>query len=269
MQDWYTARMHSARLLKQGLSVDEIEKQIVDQALFKQIEKQVRQVGSLKESFENGIYMLDRKGNKVNKIRHIRIFKSITEPLEIKKQTYLSKFDYKRFYYASNASNIAYGLYKTESGDKIDFKILNLFQAAKTNSYQEGNKINLDKEITNKKHSLILYAMLRPSQKGIFFKNSILELKDLSVDELSKRMYKIDGFEKDGRIRFTHHLSSMSDKELKDLESTFGKGIYQGFSTINFEKPWPKLKLSMGNLKMAIEGMDFTIKMDGSIAWIK
>jgi hypothetical protein len=60
----------------------------------------------------------------------------------------------------------------------------------------------------------------------------------------------------------------MSDNELKQLEDKHGKSIHRGFSTVDFEKPWPKLKLSMGNLTMAIENKDFKIKIDGAIDWM-
>ncbi len=94
-------------------TLEEIEKQIVDEGLKKQIRDQVSKAGGLKEAFEQGIYMLDQNRNKVNRIRHIRVFKNIIEPLKIKTQTNLSTFDYKHFYYANNASNIAYGLYRS------------------------------------------------------------------------------------------------------------------------------------------------------------
>ena len=93
-------------------------------------------------------------------------------------------------------------------------------------------------------------------------------LNELPSSELSKRLYKILGFEKDGRIRFVHHIDSRDDKQLKELESLHGKGIWQGFSSVNYETPWPKLKLSVSNFSFLIEGKDFEVKSDGVICFL-
>jgi CRISPR-associated endonuclease Csn1 len=249
-------------------TLEEIETQLVDPGLKKQIVSQVNEAGGVKEAFEKGIYMLDRKGNKVNKIRHVRIFQDVKEPLQIKKQTNLSKHNYKHFYYANNASNIAYGLYRNHDNSKSSFKIINLFTASKISKLTGSRKIELENEIIIGKNALKLYSILQPDQKVIFYKENISELKNLLFEELSSRIYKIEGFEKDGRIRFMHHLNAAPDNELKKLENQFGKGIYQGYSTLNYENPWPKLKLSLSNLMMAIENRDFKVGMDGTIQWL-
>ncbi len=258
-------------------TLDELGKQIVDEGLKKHIRVQVGQAGGLKEAFEKGFFHVDKNGNqikidkngrKISSIRHIRIFKAVTEPLQIKKQTNLSKHDYKQFYYAGNASNIAYGLYRSADNTKVAYKIVDLFTASKINKLTTGSKMELENEIIVNKQHLHLQTILTAGQKVIFFKDNKSELENLSLKELSNRTYKIEGFEKDGRIRFMHHLNALSDNDLKALESKFGKAIYQGFSSLNYESPWPKLKLSMGNLKMLIESKDFKIKMDGSIQWI-
>lgn len=251
--------------------LEDLEKVMVDKPLFAQIKMQVEEDynGSFKDALEQGVYMYDKKGNKVNKIRRVRIEKDVSNPLKIKKQTYLSSKEYKQFYYATNGENVAYGLYKSKNSDKKEYEIVSLFDASKINKTGSSDKFELEKEITIKKEVYQLLTILVSEQKVIFFSNGIEELKSLPLDKLSEKMYKIDGFEKDGRIRFKHHLSATTDQELKQLETKYGKGIYQGFSSLNAEFPWPKLKLSLSNLKMAIEDHDFKMKMDGSIYWLK
>ncbi|WP_290796757.1 type II CRISPR RNA-guided endonuclease Cas9 [Flavihumibacter sp. UBA7668] len=84
---------------------EEIEKLVVDEGLKKQIKQQIDKAGGLKEAFELGFYMLDANGEKIgkNRIRHVRTWANISEPLQVKKHTYLSSKDYKQFYYAANA----------------------------------------------------------------------------------------------------------------------------------------------------------------------
>jgi hypothetical protein len=88
----------------------------------------------------------------------------------------------------------------------------------------------------------------------------------------------ITGFEKDGRIRFTYHSEARDDKKLMQAfpenglnneGKTYGKSGKNGFSSINWATPWPKLKLSIGNLNMLIENKDFEITPDGEIIFNK
>ncbi len=253
-------------------NLEHLKSLIVDKILFKQIEKQVHEVynGSLKDALEGGVWMLNRKGEMVNKIRHIRVFKDVSEPLVIKQQTYKSKLDYKNNYYAGNASNIAYGLYKSENKESFKSKIINLLTASNINKLTGSNILELELNFIEKKEKFNLLAILKSGQKVIFYNQNKNELFDLSIKELSNLIYVIDGFEKDGRIRFSHHLNALNNTELKELaDLRYGKdkfkALYQGCSSLNTESPWPKLKLSMGNLKMCIEYIDFEIKIDGTI----
>ena len=224
---------------------------------------------TLKE--DQSIWMLRKNGNKIHAIRHIRCFANdVTDPLPIKKQSHLSIKDYKQDYWAKNGENYAYALYQGIIKNKIErsFILLNLFNTSKIRKFSNTNNIDIEKEIEfNKKgDKLQLYSILKSGQRVLFFKdNNPNELNDLDKNDLGKRLYSILKFEKDGRIVFGYQLDARSDNELKQLEVVFGKSIYNGFSAINFEMPWPKLKLSLGNLNMLIEGKDFIINPDGEI----
>lgn len=232
---------------------------------------------SFKDALSEGIFMYNKKGEKVNKIRHIRIFVRDKEPLRIKEQLNISQKalvnldnrNHKHFYYAGNGENYAYALYHGIVKNKIerDYRIVNLFDAASLLRISDNRELAIEPEIAyNKKgDTLQFYATLKIGHKVLFFKENPDELKDFLHNELSKRLYKILGFEKDGRIRFMHHLESRDDKQLKELEPRYGKGIWQGFSAVNFEIPWPKLKLSISNFNFLIEGKDFEVKPDGAI----
>lgn len=51
--------------------LNDLEKQIVDTNLFNIIKKQVKEIGDFKDALKQGIWMLDKKGNRVNKIRRV------------------------------------------------------------------------------------------------------------------------------------------------------------------------------------------------------
>ncbi len=261
-------------------TLEEIKSCIVDPDLYFIIEKQVGDK-NLKDAIADGIFMLNKDGAKVNKIRHIRIFVKDKEPLTVKKQTYisnkplkyLSDRKHKEFYYAGNAENYAYVLYEGIINGKIerDYNIINLFQAADLSNSAEKRTIQVeDKLIYNKKgDSIPLRAILKTGQKVLFLKdNNSDELKDLSISDLLKRLYKIVKFEKDGRIVFGYHLDARSEAELKLLAESYGKSIYNGFPTINFDDPYPKLRISIGNLNILIEDEDFEVAPDGSLIFL-
>lgn len=248
---------------------------IVDEGLKKQIQEQAKRAGSFKKAFEEGIYLLDKNGKPHgNKIRHIRVFKDgeVKEPLAIKKQTNLSDKEYKQSYWAANGGNFAYGLYENDRKQR-GFKLISLFDVTELKKTANNLKEMFEQEIEiqSPKAKVQLKYILISGRKVLFYKENLEELQDLSNDikQISNRLYVIDGFEKDGRIRFSHNLDSRSVNDLKELEWTFGKGYWQGLSQVNFDTPMPKLKLSKGTLNFVLEGYDFEMKMDGTIKWFE
>ncbi|MCX6239418.1 MAG: hypothetical protein NTY07_18015 [Bacteroidia bacterium] len=270
-------------------SLSEIEKDIVDPDLFENIKKQVEAAGSLKDAIDNGIYMLDKhdnpklidkNGHPLNKIRHIRVFVRTTEPLVLKKQTYISSKpsrhlenrDYKSFYYANNSSNPYYALYQGEVNNKkiTKYEILNLKRVSELKqlgSFKVEEYKLIDK---NSEDRILLRDVLCVGKRVMFFKDDPQELMDMDHKNRIKRLYVITGFEKDGRIRFLYHSEARDDKKLMEAfpKSEHGQNGKNGFSSINWDKPWPKLKLSKDNLNMLIESKDFKIKPDGEIQFL-
>jgi CRISPR-associated endonuclease Csn1 len=242
-------------------TLDEIKKQIVDEGLKQQIEKQVNEAGGLKEAFENGIYLLDKDGKPHgNKIRHIRVWASVSEPLAIKKQTNLSDKEYKQNYWAANATNSYFALYKGDN--KKDFDFRNLFDTAKVKSVNLVRnpedlfqpKITLTKG--KKQVELTLVSILETGTKIILKKDENDDLKTLSNAELVKRLYVYTNFEKDGRLNFRYHLEARNKIEDDYTESE-----------VDFENPKPTLRFSYSKYEFLVEGYDFEIKMDGAIKW--
>ncbi|MGE0079510.1 MAG: type II CRISPR RNA-guided endonuclease Cas9 [Bacteroidales bacterium] len=246
-------------------SLEDLKSCIVDKHLFDIIQKQI-DGRNFKDALSEGIFMYNRKGEKVNKIRHVRIFVRDKEPLKIKEQVNisqktlinLSSRNHKRYYYAGNGENYAYALYQGIIKNKIerDFRIINLFDAASLLRVSNSRELTIESEISYNKRGdkLNLYAILKIGQKVLFFRNSPDELFELSNQNKAKRLYKITEFEKDGRIKFKYHIDARKDEEI-------GKGD----SAIDYITPKGKLRLTKGNFNFLIEGKDFEIKPDGEI----
>ncbi|SKB75744.1 CRISPR-associated endonuclease Csn1 [Salegentibacter holothuriorum] len=253
--------------------LDEIEKVIIDKALFQIIEKQVEDAGSFKDALQTGIYMLNRKGEKVNKIRHIRCeFKGLSYNAAVKphKHVFISDKEYKHSTIAKGGNNIFCLFYKGEIKGKEERAINNIgiFDLAKLEIEDEKEFFEIPhfNFIQKKKSQLSLYAILKTGQKAIFYKESLEELMELDEKELSKRMYKMYQFERGkggDKIKFKHHLISGPNIDIiKKLPKEYKEASPFG----SFEEQ-PLMRLTAGNWNFAIEEKDFEINLDGSINW--
>lgn len=246
-------------------NLDEIKKVIVDKALFMMIAKQVDDAENFKDALEKGIYMLNKKGEKVNRIRHIRCFDRLKQVTAVRphEHDFTSDKEYKQTTYAQNGENVYCLFYKGEikGKEELAMTVIGIFDLAKLNIQNEKEFFEIPhfNSIQKKKKQLPLYAVLKSGQKAIFYKESLEELKELDEKELSKRMYKMYQFESDGRIKFKHHLVSGSNSEIKKE--------YKETSSMNFEEYIPLLRITANGWNFAIEGQDFEMNLDGIINW--
>ena len=245
-------------------SLDEVEKVIVDQALFQMIKKQVGQLydSDFKTAMNEGVYMLNKKGKQVNKIRHIRCKETLKYDTAVKVHNHQSAFksekDYKQFTLAKNGENTLCLYYQNNEG-----KIIHILPIGEVAGLNYKNDQQFFEEphfqtVEGKKKSQIpLYAVLRSGQKVLFYENSKEELKDLTQADLSKRLYKVYKFESDGRMRFRHHLASGIDTELKKDNKEF--------SSFEIKESPVFMRLTQKAWNFAIDGVDFEMKIDGTI----
>ena len=243
----------------------EIEKVIVDKALFCVIKNQVDEADSFKSALGRGIYMLNKNGEKVNKIRHIRCFDRLKHSTAVKphEHDFKSEKEYKQTTYAQNGENVFCLFYKGDVKGKEEraINIMGIFDLAKLDIESEKDffEIPLFNSIKKKNSKIPLYAVLKSGQKAIFYNGSLEELKELNKTQLSDRMYKMYQFESDGRIKFKHHLISGSNTEIKKE--------YKEFSLMNFEEYTPLLRITASGWDFAIEEKDFEMNLDGNITF--
>lgn len=277
-----------------------IEK-IVDEGLKKQIKEHMLKAGNFKKAFEEGIYLKDKNGNPHgNKIRHIRVWASVSEPLKIKKQTNLSHKEYKQHYWAGNGENFICLYYKNDGIDKKgklkkdrELEIINLFEASELKNSglinQNGKVIIYRKDKNNEvvidenNNKQTPYAILKAGTKVIFYDENPSELEKQENESkmeyshrLSYRMYKVIKFT-GGRITFQHHLEARNDKDLekaypeKEIFKLDDKGkevAYGGRGTSGFtEKVSDALKYNSYNkyepfpkLLYSVNWLDFVVE---------
>jgi CRISPR-associated endonuclease Csn1 len=207
----------------------------------------------------------DEKGKEIKEmlIKRIRVKTSNKNLPKIKSQSHVSqgiRKEYKEHYYATLENIFAMAIYDglDEKGKKIQkYKTISAFDLAK---YNQGNsKLEMPIEetlkIENKNTEILipLTKILKVNQMAIFYENKPEEIKLLSKEDLNKRLYKITQFESDGRIQLRHHAQGGADKDMIKK------------SSLNFDKPAQKLRISLSNVKAIFEGKDFILHSSGKI----
>ncbi|MCL8538359.1 hypothetical protein M9991_15940 [Chryseobacterium gallinarum] len=248
-------------------TIEEIEKIIVDKALFKMIKKQVDD-SDLKTALTDGVYMLDVNGNRIGgKIRRIRCFEKqlkYNTAVKVHKHQFKSEKDYKQTTLAVNGENPYCLFYKNDVGKAM--KVLSIMELSELklkslkSLYEEPEFSSIETGRGKNKSVIPLYTILKKEDKVIFYKDSINELKDLDIEEISDRMFKVYQFEGDsGRMKFRHHLAAGIDTELKKENKEY--------SAVDFAEKQIFLRLSQGQWNFAIEHKDFEMMLDGRIKW--
>jgi CRISPR-associated endonuclease Csn1 len=241
---------------------DDLKEVIVDKDLFSIMIGQFPEGTSFKVACERGIYMFKKNKDgkidysddcKVNKIRHIRCFTSVKNPLEIKQQTYLSDKPYKQNYYAEMGD--LYVMCKYEDIDKTEkeYRIYSLFDIS------ENRKIDIEDIpfcIDNKKKNktLLLSHQLKRGDMLLLYTDSIDELKEMDNEILSQRLYVIRGFENPSLIKLVKHSNAQPEKDL-------GKGE----SIKDYGKIPEKIRCGINTLKYLIHGVDFWMTPKGLV----
>ncbi|MFA6403764.1 MAG: type II CRISPR RNA-guided endonuclease Cas9 [Salinivirgaceae bacterium] len=242
-------------------NLEELEKAMVDKALFKQIQNQFEEMKKENDKFsfanacENGFYMLNKNGKKENKIRRVRCFKpNIKKPLIIKQHTYLSNKKHKQNYYAEVGDLYVMCKYVSEDETVKEFKIYSLYDLS------ENRKFGIEdipKKLVSKKNKihLVLKQILKTGISILIYDKNIENLKELSKSDIIKRLYIIRGFENDGmRVILVSNISAKPDKDL-------GKGE----SIKDFNDLPEKIRCGINTLDFLIEGKEFTITNSNTI----
>lgn len=246
-----------------------LEKNIVNKELFTIMRSQFPENISFKEAVASGIYMLDKEGNKINKIRHIRCHSDNKSPLIIKKQTYVSKHNLKHYYYAANNANAYMAIYWSGiMGEKRGMEVRNLFEVAKIR--ETTKRITIQDCFETEQNGIPLYAIVRPGTNVLIFdkdevkkgkiapKEMMNTFREMDAEKISKRLYTIISFEKNGTTILIHHNEARTDTDLG-----------RGSSKIDLSNPNPKDRVSITSRYMLVEGVHFTIDDIGNINYLE
>ncbi len=223
---------------------DDLYNNIVNKDLIPMMRKQFKEGTLFKEACERGIYMLNKKGEKVNRIRTVRINRKISlngAPI-IKTQTYKSAKDYKNYFRARVGKLYAGSEYS--NGKETEFRVYSLMDVANN---RRKHQEDIPKSIIGKHGDVLeLKRVLKVGDTVLLYQKSANELWRLGNKELGKRLYVISAFEGDDRIHFKR--SSYDGKP--------GKGL----AIKDFNYLQDLIRTSYSKVKYLIEGYEFTLK---------
>jgi CRISPR-associated endonuclease Csn1 len=242
------------------------------------------------------LYSLTNKNGNPIPIKKVRIYTpSVTNPIQIKKQRDKTKKNpkpYKENFHVANDGNYLMAIYEGRDAKgkiKRDIEIVNNLNAGEfyklsTQNILKGQGVTDINEVvpkfkTKQKVVMSLKGIVKTGTMVILLKDTSDEIRRLlSQDQLykrlykvvKKRLYKVVKMDKDGRITFKFHQLASNDEMLKsDYEnqhkSKAPKSLTNGESFVDFEKPFPKLRLSPSKFDFLIEGKDFLISPSGRL----
>jgi CRISPR-associated endonuclease Csn1 len=208
----------------------------VDKSLVKMMQGQFPAGTSFREACEQGIYTIRKSDNRrLARMRHVRCFATtVTNPIKLKKQTYLSKKEYKQYVYTQSGD--LYTMVKYSNKHKtifVPYSLWDISENRKVGKDDIPSIIYRDKMEFTKGCSLVLNDMLL-----LYGKNE--NPLRLSEEEIINRLYVVKGFEKTGCIiKLVQHICAKGDTELGKGESVknwknLPEKIRCGISTINF-----------------------------------
>lgn len=207
-------------------------------------------------------------------INKVRIFTGIKNPLEIKKHSVLStsRFEHKQKIYAQNDQNYAMAIYEgidKKGNVKRSFELVNFIDAG--NYYKLSSKDNNDNSLVPLVHLKSQLRLKYEVKKGdlvFFYKERKEELIEIDNKDLVKRLYKVIGFEGDGRIQFRLHKSAMQQSSSNKEELTIVKFMADNNfknSQVDFENPVPWLRLRVSNCDFLLNNKEFKISSLGKV----
>jgi CRISPR-associated endonuclease Csn1 len=187
--------------------------------------------------------------------------------LEIRTHTLASKTSYKQYLYAQSDQNSYCLYYENEENGKRQraFRIVGLFELSKlglnkdSDLYLDSFYNNYEVGKGNKKIILPLISIIKVGTKLIFVKDHIEELKELSKDDLLKRIFNVYKF----NMPSSSYVYCQNHVEARDNDI-----LGNGDTEIKFENYQPRVFLSASKFSAAIEGKEFSIKPDGEVIWL-
>ena len=242
----------------------------------KTVQKRKAEGKTFKTAVEEPMWLLDendfeiredKNGRKLSPIRHVRCkvaagrgFFTKDKAIEVKRQTYLSRYEYKNMYYAQNDGNYLCLLYEGVKRGKVErrFRFLNYFDVVKL-GIKDAEEIKNEpyfQTMEEKNFSLNLTAIIKVGTRVLMWSHSPEELVDLSGKSLSNRLFTVYKFNLKGAncIYLQNHLEARNEINKDEDFTVFDESKYQA-----------RMTLVANSFNCLIESRDFIVTEMGLI----
>lgn len=244
---------------------------IVDPAVRDAVQSQIRarmnrDGKTFKDAMNEGAFRMKSKDGSFSgpPILKVRCFARPDALLKIRKQTYPSKAECKRFAYAETAKggNFRAALFRSPQG-RLVYRLQSLWEWATTHKnadYVPPEKRQGEGEFL---------GFIAPGTMALTYENSPEELKSLPPSELGRRLYKITEIKKDLRLCLRWHCEARAKRDAQaDMKTRTG---VEEASSISFKTPANLLMIGSKEYSrhLIFEGIDFAFSIDGKIRFLK
>lgn len=238
-----------------SLKPDDIDK-IVDDVVREKIQDAVRRKG-FKDAMSGEIWMNEALGIPIKKVRiYIK-----DKPIRLKFHRDKSRHEYKSFVNVKNDSNYCMAIYEgvNDKGRILrSYSVVNNLDATK---FYNGKTSNDRIVPLSDDNDLPLKSILKIGTMILFYEKSPKELYECTVEELSKRLYKIVGLASGSEgypyavILCRHHMEARKSSDIKAKNGVWKIG----------EDYRPVIKVLHTQINAYVEGQDFEISLDGHV----
>ena len=245
-----------------SLDLKDVDK-IVDDVVREKVKKAIAEKG-FKKAISETVWMNEELQIPIKKVRIYT--PTVTNPIKLKGHRDKSIHEHKRYLHVKNDGNYCMAIYEgnNDKGKIVrSYKLVNNLDAV---HYFNG-KTGLDSLVSySDERDLPLKCILKTGTMVLFYEKSPKELYECSVEELSKRLYKVTGMSSlavkqggkrydYGTIEFRYHLEARRSVDLKVSNGEWKMS----------DKCRPSIKIYHTQLNAYVEGCDFYITLSGQI----
>lgn len=228
---------------------------IVDNAVRQKVQDAVDKYGSIAKALEESPIWMNEE--KCIPIKKVRVFTGVTDPLHIRQQRDLSKHEYKRAIHVDNEVNNLFLIYEgTNAKGQLcrSFAVISNLEAAKRHNAHNKQEFIPMKD----KDGYPLKMILRVGTLLLLYNSSPEELYNADTSSLAKRLYKVIGFGKDGRIKIRYQQEAREAKEL-------GSFLALDYNALGAQTA--QARMGYAKVNALVEGQDFDISATGKITF--
>ncbi len=228
---------------------------IVDDVVKEKVKQAIAEKG-FKKAMEEDIFMNEKKGIKIKKVRCYT--PSVTNPLHIRTHRDKSQKEYKRQFHVTLDGNYCMAIYEGEIKGKMKrtYEVVNMIDAA--SYFKKSADLTKCYPIApENKNGLNFRCIVRTGTQIILLQSDDEQINLTNREDVARRFYFVAVMRSDGRIVLRYNQDARDATTLKKERKS---GAYKVGESYRSE-----IMLSLSDFHALVEGVDFKINVLGEI----